>query len=427
MPLYITLAWRYLWSPNRDSSITSMVRICFISIFLGTLSLTLTLCIMRGFEQATEQKLQSISPSIMIRPAQDDIDTEKIQEILTREYPDILASAPNMQQFVMVQDPHAKALSTIATLKAIDPAREAQVTKLESMILESTIIVPCASRHAQAAQDELAKSGGTSLESLVYDNRVIIGSKLAKQLERTCGDTITLWYSPNPGDATTLKKTTVVISGIFSTGIEEYDLNLIIANLEFAQELYPDQPIDEIGIKLTPRAHTARVTQKLKDQFDTLEVVSWTDLYPALVAALKLEKYAMFFVILLITLVACMNMMALLFMQITQKHHDIAILQACGYTPRHVRTTFFCMGGSLALVSACSGLVSALLVGILLQRFPFITLPDVYYTTQLPIALEPWIFVSVFCTVIVLTLIALMVPLKSLGRITIAHVLRFEG
>jgi lipoprotein-releasing system permease protein len=408
IPLYALLAWRYLWSPHRDRAIVNMVRICFFSIFLGTVALTLTLGIMHGFEQATTKKLQSICPHIMMRPAQSDIDVTAVQNTLAREYKTVEASAPNMQQFVMVQDPHAKTLSTIATFKAIDPEREAQVTALASMIIK-----PC--------------QPTPSLATLVYDNRVLIGNKLAQQLERSCGQPITLWYAPEHDDATLLQKTTVIINGIFATGIEEYDLNLIIGHLDFAHELYPNQPIDEIGIKLAPGAHVPTVVHQLAHQFDTLEILSWHDLYPALVAALKLEKYAMFFVILLITLVACMNMMALIFMQITQKQRDIAILKAYGFSDKQTCQTFFYMGMTLACISCMSGLLTAWLIGIVLQKFPFITLPDVYYTTQLPITLQPWIFASVGASVLTLAFIAVIVPLKNISRMVIATILRFEG
>jgi len=55
------LALRYVWSANRDQSIATMMRICFLGIFLGTVALTLVFCIMQGFEVATREKLQGIT------------------------------------------------------------------------------------------------------------------------------------------------------------------------------------------------------------------------------------------------------------------------------------------------------------------------------------------------------------------------------
>ena len=71
------------------------------------------------------------------------------------------------------------------------------------------------------------------------------------------------------------------------------------------------------------------VIQKLRHRLG-LDVYSWKDLYPSLVASLKLEKYVSFFILALILLVASMNIISLLFMQITQKRPTIALLQAMG-------------------------------------------------------------------------------------------------
>jgi lipoprotein-releasing system permease protein len=376
-----------------------------LGIFLGTVALTLVLCVMQGFEQTTQEKLQSISPTIMIRARSESINSQIILNILAREFPEIQASAQNMQQFVMIQDPHAKALSTVATLKAIDPAQEARVTALQSMI-----IMP----------------KNMALTELVYDNRVLIGTKLAQQLNLKPGNTMTLWYTADDQHAT-LQKASVAISGIFKTGLEEYDLNMIFTNLTFAQELFPDESIDEIGIKLKPAAAVAIVTQKLKKRFNMLEVVSWHELYPALVSALKLEKYAMFFIIMLITLVASMNIISLIFMQITQKRRDIAILQTYGMKNTHIRALFFCIGLFIGLGGALSGLAVAGIIGTLLYTYPCISLPDIYYTTHLPIILNPFLFIIVFITVLVITIIATIIPLKDISRINIAHILRFDG
>jgi len=306
----------------------------------------------------------------------------------------------------MIQDSNVKTLSSVATLKAIDPAQEQHVTALSSMLINPQ---------------------KTSLDKLVYDNRVLIGTKMAEQLKIKPGNTFTIWFAPDQSDLTHLQKTALVVAGIFRTGLEEYDANLIIAHLDFAQELFPDEPIDELGIQVQKNSDITSITQQLKKRFDTLEVLSWHELYPALVSALKLEKYVMFFIIMLIVLVASMNSISLIFMQITQKRRDIAILQAYGMQDRHIRATFFCIGLLIGLCGAIAGLGTALLLGLIIQHFPFINLPDVYYSTYLPISLDPTLFLIVFITALVLTSISTFIPLKDIKRINIANVLRFEG
>jgi lipoprotein-releasing system permease protein len=135
----------------------------------------------------------------------------------------------------------------------------------------------------------------------------------------------------------------------------------------------------------------------------------------------------MFLILALITLVASMNIISLLFMQITQKVGDIAILQAMGCSVGTLSRTFFYSSFFLSLLASSLGLGCAALACILLEAYPFIELPDIYYVTHLPAKMEPWLFLIVFILVNALTLLSTWLPIKRIRRINIAKVLRFEA
>ena len=81
---------------------------------------------------------------------------------------------------------------------------------------------------------------------------------------------------------------------------------------------------------LKDRSKEKQVVESLKKRLD-LEVMSWKDLYSSLVSALILEKYAILFILALVALVASLNIISLLFMYVTQKRTDIAILSNNGH------------------------------------------------------------------------------------------------
>ncbi|NDC43116.1 MAG: ABC transporter permease [Chitinophagia bacterium] len=155
-------------------------------------------------------------------------------------------------------------------------------------------------------------------------------------------------------------------------------------------------------------------------------VRSWQELYPALVASLKLEKYVMFLVIALITLVASMNMVSLLFMQIQQKRRDIAIFQAMGMPHTMIREIFLYIGLFITLIASTLGLLAAGIVGTLLERYPCIQLPDVYYISYLPARLDAEIFIMVFVVTLLIGFVATWLPAYRTRSIKIAQVLREE-
>ena len=396
------LALRYLWSANRDPSIATMMRICFLGIFLGTLAITLVFCIMHGFENATKEKLQSIHPMIMIR-SEDPMDYEKIDTVLKKEFPEIIASAPSYQQYVSIKIGNQQNLNNVILLKGIDPTKEGAISALEQKIIDPE---------------------NESFNTTLKENQIIIGKKLAEQLNVDVGDPLEILYlSKNKNK---LSEETFTIGGIFYAGIEDADLSLGIVSLKTFEELFPQQGISEIGLKLKNASYEHKIVEQLRDRLD-LDVVSWHELYPAIVSALKLEKYAMFFVLVLITLVASMNIISLLFMQITQKRNNIAMLQANGLPFNDIRSIFLLIGLYIGISSSTLGLVVAFVIGIILKTFPFIELPDVYYTAHLPIVLEPSTFIMVFISVMILVFIATLIPLRNLKKINIADVLRFEG
>src|SRR5207302_1389175 len=150
------------------------------------------------------------------------------------------------------------------------------------------------------------------------------------------------------------------------------------------------------------------------------------DLYPALISALKLEKYALILILLLITMVASMNIIALLFMQITQKRPDIAILYAMGMRPKQIVSIFMLMGMLIASIASASGIFLAWIASLLLERYPFIELPDVYYVTHLPANMDWSLAITVFITIMLLNFMATWYTARRTQHIKIADVLRYE-
>jgi lipoprotein-releasing system permease protein len=122
-----------------------------------------------------------------------------------------------------------------------------------------------------------------------------------------------------------------------------------------------------------------------------------------------------------------MNIISLLFMQITQKRPDIAILKAMGMSHGSISSIFFIIGMTISCVASFFGLLAAVIASWLLQRYPFITLPDTYYVTHLPVAMNGEIIVAVFCVVIIFSLFATWLPIQRIRSINVSRVLRFEG
>lgn len=400
------VAWRYLWNKEKDSNIAVMIKVCFVGILIGTFALMLTLIITNGFEKAIHDKMRGINAQIMISSPGNKLDADAISRAIKKNFgPELVGMSGNSIKQAILDDEKTQ---TVLFLKGIDPTTESSVTTLAEKIVWP--------------QSSL-------LATLLTDNNIIIGYKTAQEHNLKIGQTVTLRIpKPSGKKRLSLQDHTVTIAGIFKIGLEEYDNNLAFLSLNTLNEIFDEQGVDHIIIKLKKDddAYEKKMIARLKHRLPHLVVQSWKDLYPALVASLKLEKYVMFFVLALITLVACMNMISLLFMQIAHKRRDIAIFKAMGLADKQIRAIFLRMGLTITTSASLCGLGLAALAGYALERYPFIQLPDVYYISYLPARMDWEIFMIVFVATLLIGFLATWFPTQRSTRINIAQILRQE-
>lgn len=388
-----------------------MTIVCFMGIFIGSFSLALITAIMNGFEVAIHTKMQGIHSQIIIQSYGNDIDCDVLSSIVQKEFPEIIALSPTASHHILLRtNNRPEEIPAVALLKGIDPDKEQLTSSLAQKIIST---MPTASSFAQ----------------LFTENHLIIGKQLAYNNQLTIGDSVEILFMREEkihGRKITFDSQSAIISGIFDTGIDEFDSNVAYCSLPFLETIYPNANIEQINCSLAPHTNETAIIQKLRNRLG-LDVYSWKDLYPSLVASLKLEKYVSFFILALVLLVASMNILSLLFMHITQKRPIIALLQALGMPIHSINELFFIMGITISGTASISGLLTATFVSWLLQTYPFITLPDAYYVTHLPVAMNYSILGIVFCTVMILSSCAVWLPIQRIRSINISNVLRFEG
>lgn len=405
------VAWRYLWNKEKDSNISVMIKVCFFGILIGTFSLMLTLIITNGFEKAIHEKMRGINAQIIISSPGKKLDGDGIAAAIRQELgaEAIGISGSSIKQAILDD----KKTQTVLFFKGIDPETENSVTSLATKITRP---------FPSDLQEKV-----DILPSLLPENHMIVGYKTAFQHQLTLGQKVKILIpEPTGKKRLTLKSHFVTVAGIFKIGLEEYDQNLAFISLETFNTLFDDQGVDQVIVKLASddESYEKSMITKLERRLPHLTIQTWKDLYPALVASLKLEKYVMFFVLALITLVASMNMISLLFMQIQHKRRDIAILKAMGLANSFIRSIFLQMGLTITISASLCGLGLAALAGYALERYPFIQLPDVYYISYLPAHMDLEIFVTVFIATLLIGFLATWFPTQRSTRINIAQVLR---
>lgn len=407
-PSYLFISYRYLASANQNTTIRTMLRITFASIFIVTFALALIMSIMEGFEIATYTKMQSIYPQLIIDADNQELDYNAIQTLLNHPDNNIAYHAPQQMMQALCNSIEFDIIPTIVCLNGIVPELEKKVTYLEKMILPNNLL--------------------HNLTDLCRENQVIIGKALALQMHASVGSQLKIISSPD-FDLTQIKKfheNTVIVAGIFSTGIDDFDGTRIYCSTEFFTTLFPDYGIRQIYAQAIPGTNEDDVIKKLTDKLG-LHVYSWKQMYSSLVSAMQLEKYALYCILLLIMLIASCNIISLLFMHITQKQRDIALLLTLGLTVRQVKTIFLTSSMTIATIASISGLCMAWITGLFLSHYKWIKLSEnVYYVDHLPIIIEPLLFLFIFFVVLTISFFASLIPLSKIKMKYIATILRNE-
>lgn len=398
------LAWRYLCAAESKSTLSTMIRICFFSIIIGSFALTLVSAVMQGFESALHEKLRGIHSHLIMQTTDQELAIDAITDVIAREFPEVSATALSITQHALLYASHTEGAPLMAFIKGINPVQEQKNSCLESKII----------------------AGPTELEKIIHNNHVLIGKEMAHQLEVTIGDVITIAYSDNLSHKTrtiTFDTQELVVGGIFETGLDDVDTHYLFCDYRLVQKLFDNAEISTLHINLYKGCDEDIIAKKIEQRFN-IPTYSWKSLYPTIIATLALEKYAMFFILALITLVASANIIALLFMLIMQKKSDIALLRTLGASHSVIRAIFIIIGSIIAQSACLIGVAFAWLISFFMNHYHLITLPDGYYTSYLRADMSMTISCIVFALVSIITLGATLIATKNMSKGNIAQIMR---
>ena len=268
---------------------------------------------------------------------------------------------------------------------------------------------------------------------------IILGSELANSLGVGIGDKITL-ITPSAnvspaGILPRLKRFTV--AGVFEVGMFQYDSALVLIHLRDAAKLYRfDEAVSGVRLKLDDMFIAPRVADEISGILGEYYWVSdWTRSHTNYFRALKIEKTAMFIILLLIVAVAAFNIISTLVMVVTDKQGDIAILRTLGISPASIMGIFIVQGVVIGMVGTLLGIAGGVslalnidtIVPAIESTFGIQFLPSsVYYISELPSELRWSEVVTIATLAFALSMLATIYPAWRASRVQPAEALRYE-
>jgi len=156
-------------------------------------------------------------------------------------------------------------------------------------------------------------------------------------------------------------------------------------------------------------------------------VKDWMQMNRNLFSALKLEKFAMFVILILIVLVASFNIISMLMVNVTEKQRDIAILKSMGATDNLIKLIFMSQGLIIGLIGTLFGLAGGLALCEIIKSYDIVKLPaDVYYLSKLPVKVKILDVALISASALLISLISTIYPAHRASKLNPVEILRYE-
>jgi len=404
--LYLGL--RYLKAKRKQAFISIITIISVAGVMVGVMALIVVLSVMNGFRADLMSKILGVNSHVLILSYGGAFkDYSRVSEEI-RNIDGIIATTPFIYNQVMV---NSFGNVSGAVLRGLQTASAPRVIGIEPMI----------------------KGGSLSSLDHVHDGlpAVVIGSELSKQIAAQPGDVLTI-VSPL-GKVTPLGRVPnsrkYRVTALFDSGMYEYDSNLVFVSLKEAQDFFEmGDRVTGIEVKVQDIYRSDHVCQLIQKKLGyPYWTKDWKVMNRSLFSALKLEKMAMFIILIMIVLVGALNIISTLVMVVMEKTRDMAILRAMGASARSIMTLFILQGLFVGLVGTIAGLVSGLGICHILSRYKFIKLPsDIYYISTLPVRVEALDVLFVTSAAVIISFLATIYPSWHASRMNPVEALRYE-
>ena len=400
---------KYLKTRKNDGFLNIISIFSFIGISLGVAVLIIVMSVMNGFRTELVNKILGFNPHIIVKPYEKKIDKNELKNL--EELKDKISRVDfsfNGQAILINKDSTTGVLVRSYFQNDID-----KIDLIKDGIIDGSL--------------NLFKKGTIS-----------IGKELAINLNLIAEDEVTLMSTANlqtPFGNLPLQEK-FIISSIFSTGLVEFDQNVIFMPFQNANSLFElnDEDIN-LEIYLNKPDQVELIKNQVQKLFSDHYVYSWADLNKSFFGALKVERNVMFIILTLIIIVAAFNIISGLTILVKNKTREIAILRTLGVSKSSIARVFFITGFTIGLLATISGVTIGILfshyiedIRVLITSIFNIRLfpEEIYFLSQMPSEINLGYISIISFFSLLITFLATIFPSLSAANLDPIKALKYE-
>lgn len=400
LPNYI--AWRYLRSKKSHNIINIISVISVVGVMVGTLALIVVLSVFNGFEDLVKSLYSSFDPDFKIS-----IKTGKTFET-SRLPQDEIENLPGVISYTEVVEENAllknKNEQFIVRMKGVSK-QFLKDNPMRNMLYDGEMLLQDDNINYSIMGYLVAYNLGVKLFDPGNPVTIYVPRRTASRLG-------TLNQSFNTG--------IVIPSAVFAIQ-QEIDSKYIIVPIDLARDLmeYSSDQVTSVELRLKEGTDYSDLQKDIEELVGAdFDVKNRFQQQILIYRIMKSEKWAIFFILTFIIIIAAFNVTGSLSMLILDKRKDIAILFSMGASPKLIKRIFLMEGIMISFVGAVVGLFLGFILCYIQITFGLIRLGDAnsFIVPYYPVKMQILDFLAVFVTVIFIGILSSWYPVRQISR-----------
>jgi lipoprotein-releasing system permease protein len=372
-------------------------------VFVGAAALVIVLSVFNGFESLVTNLYNSFDADYVITAKAGKTfvpDSIKMQELSLMPEVELLSEV--LEENVLLKNDDKQ---YFATIKGVSPKLE-KIEKLQNLIVNGKLRLESGGLPYACLGQGVAIGLSLSSSSSLFPLTVYVPNRLSKpDLVNT---------------ANAFKILNINVSAVFSVQ-QDVDSKYILVPINFTRELLSyEKEVSALEVYLKPSFSAINIQDNLQQKFgDKFIIKNKQQQHELLYKIMKSEKWAVFFILVFILIVASFNVIGSLTMLIIEKKKDIAILKSMGATMQTIKNIFLLQGMLISAYGAIGGIVTGLIVCYIQERFGVIGLGSSgsFVIDAYPVKIIALDMLYVLVTVLLIGFLASLIASRNISKI----------
>ncbi|MDX2284834.1 MAG: FtsX-like permease family protein [Bacteroidia bacterium] len=428
-------ARRITFHPQRKAS-TLVVRLSVLSMALAVATMEIALSFVQGFETEIQKKVLGFASHLLVTPYYTDLDNEATP--LDRG----VAKRVQLAEGVVSVSPYVERWGVIKSAGGWEGALLKGVDSLYNWDYFRSVL----------RAGELPRPGEDDSTGV---SEILISKKLAARLQLGVGDRARLIFMGN-----TLRRRPIRVSGIYETGMEEFDNTYVLCSLGVLQDIWGWDASQVSGLEVRIASLEEQCGWRMEERTlqigglsvplslpayrcepplalaasrinevtpPDVEAVAITDIYPEIFDWLRLQHQNVWVILVLMIIVAVINMTTVVLILIIERARTVGILKSMGMPARRIQRLFIWHAFFLILIGVIAG--NLLGLGLLASQDHWNWLrvnQEDYFIETVPVAWVWLRFAGINAAVVAVWTLFMLVPSILVYRISPLRAIRFE-